>query len=84
MKTIKDYTDNEKIIDEMQRFQYHIEEININSVCSGDTVLHDDRICTVSNNDLRHSDFMGLTLFGDSYKLGTLPVLKIVFHKPTK
>jgi len=84
MKTIKDYTSNQKVIDEMKRFQYHIEEVNINSVCSGDTVLHDDRVLTVFGHNIKHSDFMGLTIFGDSYKLGTLPVLKIVFHKPTK
>lgn len=84
MKTVKDYTDNQKVIDEMERFQYHIEDVNINSICSGDTVLHDGRVLTVFEHNIKHSDFMELPLFGDSYKLGTVPVLKIVFHKPTK
>lgn len=45
--------------------------IHISAVLPGDTVIHNGHARTVCSSDLRHNDFMGLMLFGDSYALGT-------------
>lgn len=47
---------------------------NIVDVNPGDTVLHDGIETTVCRTDIRKCHFMGVTLFGDSYRLGTKPV----------
>lgn len=57
-----------------------IHEIHISGLKSGDTILHNDRLMTVSDQDIRHG-FCGTTVFGDSYKLGTVPVKKVFFKK---
>lgn len=49
----------------------HISLINLGDTIEVDGVLH-----TVGRNDLK-SGFMGLTLRGDSYRLGTVPVLRV-------
>ena len=36
---------------------------------------------TVSKGNLKYSKFMGLTLFGDCYKLGTQKVRKLIYKK---
>lgn len=56
---------------------YVIKEFHISDVRAGDTVLIDGELKTVSNHHINRG-FMGITLFGDSYKLGSIPV-KVVF-----
>lgn len=51
----------------------HIDDIKV-----GDVVVHDGQDRTVCAADLKHGTFMGTTLFGDSYRCGTVPVLKVV------
>lgn len=51
------------------------ENVHIDSIRAGDCVEHDGRFMTVCRNDLKRG-FMGITLFGDSYRLGTVPVVK--------
>lgn len=48
--------------------------INIHDVRVWDTVEHQGKLMTVGINDLKYGEFMGLTLFGDSYALGHKPV----------
>ena len=50
----------------------HIDDIKI-----GDIVLHDDKPMTVGRENIKHSAFMGRTLFGDSYHLGYKPVIRL-------
>jgi hypothetical protein len=47
---------------------------HINELRHGDTVLHRGELVTVSRSNLRRGGFMGTTLLGDSYRLGTEPV----------
>lgn len=54
-----------------------MEEVNIKDIRIGDAVLHEGYIRTVGANNLKHSDFMGITLWGDSYKLGYKLVKRI-------
>lgn len=51
---------------------------HIDRIRPGDTVLIDGHLKTVSHNDLKRG-FVGTTLWGDSYKLGTVPVQRVTF-----
>lgn len=63
---------------------YTTVNININSVKHGDTVIHDGKMHTVTRGNIKHSGFMGTTLYGDSYNLGHKPVKLVVFSEPVK
>lgn len=49
--------------------------VHIDTIRAGDTVEHNGVFKTVCPGDLK-SGFMGTTLFGDSYRLGTQPVMR--------
>lgn len=55
------------------------QKVHISSIKIGDTILHNDEIKTVCKRVLKKCDFMGVSLFGDSYNLGHKPVIKINF-----
>ena len=60
--------------------KYKIEEVHISTIKQGDTILHRDNfIYTVGENWIKKG-FMGVTLYGDSYNLGTILVKKIIFE----
>lgn len=53
-------------------------EIHISQIQPGDTILHTDgEVRTVCRSNIKVDNFMGITLFGDSYRLGTTPVKKL-------
>ena len=61
---------------------YDIENIHISRIRIGDTIQHTDgTIKTVGKNNIKNSPFMGITLFGDSYRLGTLLVKRLKYKK---
>ena len=51
------------------------ENVHITDIQVGDCVEHNGKIMTVCRKDLK-STFMGTTLFGDSYRSGTVPVVR--------
>jgi len=53
------------------------EKIHISRIRPGDTILHNNKDMTVCKNNIKRS-FCGITIFGDSYRLGTTPVLRII------
>lgn len=55
-----------------------IQEVHISTIKVGDTILHNGEVTTVNKNYMGYSNFMGHSLFGDSYKLGTVLVKKII------
>ena len=55
-----------------------IQKIHIDLINIGDTVFHDGKMRTLSKTDIKRSSFMGTSIFGDSYKLGYKPVLRII------
>jgi len=55
-----------------------IEPVHISQISSGDTIEHYGKLTTVSGNNIKRDAFMGITLFGDSYNLGTKAVNKVV------
>lgn len=53
---------------------YETVESHIDMIRPGDTVLHNGELRTVGKPDIKRGGFMSATLFGDSYRLGTVPV----------
>ncbi len=53
-------------------------DVHISTIRAGDTVNHDGKVSTVGNDNIKRDSFMGYTLFGDSYAIGTKPVAKVV------
>ena len=62
---------------------HNTEEVHISTINWGDTVHHDGHERTVGKKDIEHNTFMGSSLWGDSYRLGSILVKKIIF-KSTK
>jgi hypothetical protein len=54
------------------------ESIHISRIITGDTIIHEGELKTVNANHIKKDSCMGLTLFGDSYNLGTKLVIKVV------
>lgn len=53
-------------------------EVHISTIRPGDTILHTDgQIRTVCSKNITYSSFMGISLFGNTYRLGTVPVKKL-------
>ncbi len=55
-----------------------IEPVHISQISVGDTIERDGVLKTISGNNLKRDSFMGVTLFGDSYRSGSRPVNKVV------
>lgn len=61
---------------------YRVNEVHISCIKSGDTIIHNDgKLTTVCISNIKKDSFMGITLFGDSYKLGYQLVKKVEFIK---
>jgi hypothetical protein len=58
---------------------YIVNEVHISQIKGGDTIIHNDEIKTVCFKDIKKCSFMGKTIFGDSYKLGTTLVKRVTF-----
>lgn len=55
---------------------------DIQDIKIGDRVIDNDNTTkTVSKGNLKYNEFMGSTLFGDCYKLGTQKVRKLIYKK---
>jgi len=56
----------------------NIIEVHISEIRVGDTIIClDGYERTVGPQNIKKDKFMGVTLFGDSYKLGTIKVKKV-------
>ena len=53
------------------------EDVHISQIKSGDTVIHNGEIKTVSGTDLKSDKFMGTSLFGDTYNIGNKLVKRV-------
>lgn len=61
---------------------YETVESHIDMIRPGDTVLHNGELRTVCKSDIKRGGFMGSTLFGDSYRSGTVPVQLACIRRP--
>jgi hypothetical protein len=62
----------------MKKENVKIEPVHISQISAGDTIEHDGVLTTVCANNIKRDSFMGITLFGDSYKSGHKSVNKVV------
>ena len=65
----------------MSAFSFKIVEVDKESILHGDAIEHNGVIQTVSRSDIIRNNFTGLTIFGDSYRLGRQKVKKVVYEK---
>jgi len=56
-------------------------ETHIKNIKPGDTILFNNVPTTVTEKNIKYDKFIGKTLFGDSYNLGTKLVIKITSDK---
>lgn len=57
------------------------EVVPVSVIRVGDTVINKaGQEVTVGKNDIKNDKFMGITLFGDSYKLGTEKITRVVYR----
>ena len=61
--------------------KYDIKEVHITTIIPGDTVEHNGELKTVCRNNIKRNDFHGVTLFGDSYHGGRVPVKKAIIFR---
>lgn len=64
------------------QYKFKIEETHINNIQGGDTILLNDVITTVCNNNIKECKFMGKSIFGDTFKLGYKKVQRVIFFNP--
>lgn len=55
-----------------------MKEVHISEIQAGDTILHRGWVTTVTGKNIKRGGFEGDSLFGDSYRSGTILVKKIV------
>lgn len=61
---------------------YSLELAHISQIRVADSVITEDKqIVTVCPKDLCYSDFMGVSLFGDTYHFGRRPVARIIIPR---
>jgi hypothetical protein len=53
------------------------EKVHISRIRSGDTIFHNNKARTVCNSNIKRNE-CGISIFGDSYRAGTLPVLRVL------
>ena len=58
---------------------YDVTEVCINSVSPGDTIIHNNIMKTVCPNNIGRDSLLGKTLWGDSYKSGSVKVKLVTF-----
>lgn len=64
-------------------YNYTIKEIHKEDVQVGDTIICDDGVMrTVCQNNITRDSFMGILIFGSSYRLGLEKVKKVIFITP--
>lgn len=61
--------------------RFTIVPTHISQIRQGDYIEHQGEVVTVSNQWIKNCPFMGPTLYGDSYNLGTKMVKKVVYER---
>ena len=57
---------------------YQLVKVHKDTINCGDMILFDGKIKTVCKKDIKYSEFMGITIFGNSFKLGYQLIKKVV------
>lgn len=57
-------------------------EVHISTISNGDSIICADGFeRTVSKGNINKKNFLGITIFGDSCRLGSIPVKKVIYEK---
>lgn len=62
----------------MNLSKYKTEEVHISTIKNGDTIICSDGVVRTVSEKFIKRGFMGITLYGDSYNLGTIFIKKIL------
>ena len=54
------------------------EKTNVSNIRFGDTVVHHGQVKTVCKDNIKYGGFMGSSLWGDSYRSGMDPAIRIL------
>jgi len=73
MKTTDVYCTNE--------YLEEIELVDRDDIISGDVILVNGLFKTINQEFIKYDDFLGTTLFGDSYNLGTKKVKRLILKE---
>lgn len=58
------------------------EDVHISQVRVGDAIVCPDGcVRTICANDIKRNSFMGTSIWGDSYKIGSVPVKRVIGRK---
>ena len=58
------------------------EKVHTSRISPGDVVLcSDNKERTVCKKDITRDKFLGVRLFGDSYRLGIVPVIRVLYTR---
>jgi len=59
-----------------------IVEVHASTISIGDTIICNDGFeRTVGKGNIKRDCFMGTSIFGDTYRLGRLPVKKVIYEQ---
>ena len=61
-----------------------LELVHIDDITVGDTIIRPGGHMTVCACNIAGNSFIGRTLFGDSYKIGTVPVTRVIYKLDKK
>jgi hypothetical protein len=59
-----------------------IVEVHISTISIGDSIICNDGFeRTIGKGNIKQNTFMGTAILGDSYRLGRLPVKKVIYER---
>ena len=57
-----------------------IVEVHISTISIGDSIICNDGFeRTITKGNIKKDTFLGITILGDSYRLGAMPVKKVIY-----
>jgi len=60
---------------------FRIIEVHISTIKAGDTIVSNGKHSTVCKNNIKKADFLPMSIFGDSFRSGTILVEKVLFTR---
>jgi hypothetical protein len=61
---------------------FDVELVHISKIKPSDTIIFKEKTTTVCKKDIKKSEFLGTTLFGDSFNSGYILVPRVRIPKP--
>lgn len=65
----------------MVQIKYETIGVHISDIRVGDTIIENGHLVTIGRNSIKRCPFFGITVRGDSYRLGERLVLKAVIKR---